>query len=68
MLSESVGVRDSKGGCEPPIGGKEWCWDKSREEESLLLGNDCAVGLERAVLRNSQAIWSVRLFRVMKSA
>lgn len=47
---------------------RDWDWDPSRDEGSLLLGKTGAVGFERDVLRNNQIRWSARLFRVMKPA
>lgn len=36
-------------------------------EEPLFLGKDRTAGFDEEVLRNSQATWSARLLRVMKS-
>lgn len=42
-------------------------WENRDIEEPLLLGKDMTAGFDEEVLRNSQATWSARLLRVMKS-
>lgn len=46
--------------------GSRLCEDRD-SNEVLLLGKDKIAGLDDEVLRNSQATWSARLLRVMKS-